>query len=318
MRIVITTPSMAPHGGIFNILEIANRLQDFGHEVTIFNQSPNSKQDRVKLTCKVVIRVDLRDYDCLICSSPHAVDLLDNPYPAKKIVFMQMLEHLFRPEDKAWGDRCKRFYNAPYPMISTATWGVQGIGREADVLGTGVNLDHFPISDKPKDGMTILLESPEPTNPAKDVDRLALKAAKLLKDKGFRIIAYGAIHIHKEYSDIPHEYYLKPSLNKMNELYERSTILLKATKYDFRSTAPLEAMTKGCVTVRAIEKGDEDLLHTTNSVVSMYGGPLFEHFALDITRQNILLPRLMVNCLGYVQKYSWDYWMPKYNEVICR
>ena len=40
--------------------------------------------------------------------------------------------------------------------------------------------------------------------------------------------------------------------------------MLKASRYDARSCAPVEAMKCGTVTVRAIERGDDDLIDMAN------------------------------------------------------
>jgi glycosyltransferase involved in cell wall biosynthesis len=46
--------------------------------------------------------------------------------------------------------------------------------------------------------------------------------------------------------------------------------MLKASKYDARSCAPVEAMKCGTVTVRSIQRGDDDLIDGYNSWVCGY------------------------------------------------
>lgn len=317
MRILISTPSLGLHGGIRNIIDLANLLQAKGHDVILYVQSGHLKTNDYKINCRVVNNTYLADRcDRIVISSPHGIELM-NCKP-KKILWMQMIEHLFRPTDLKWLERCKSFYFADAPMISTATWGVEYLkaqGRVLDtyVLGTGVNLDNFPISTTAKTKEFVLLESPVPTNPVKDADYLALKAGKKLREQGLKVIAYGALPLPKEYSDCVDSYHLKPSLQKMNELYLLATLLIKATKYDFRSTACLEAMTKGCVSVRGIMMGDEDLTDE-NSYKQGYGD-LYNLALHAINDEN--LNQKSLNCINYIMNHSWSYWLPKYEEIIC-
>lgn len=308
MKILITTPSLAPHGGIRNIVELANRLNE-KNEVTLYVQSGHLTTPHFKINCRVVNNTyTVNKQDLLIISSPHAVDLLDRPQ--RKIVWVQMIEHLFRPDDIEWLKKCKMFYENDCDKISTATWGLALLKGKVDVLGTGVSLTDFPILKSKKDNF-VLLESPEPTNPAKDVNRLAIKAGKYLKQKGFRILGYGALPPKENIFD---SFHVKPSLAKINEFYSLSSLLIKATKYDFRSTACLEAMTKGCVTVRAIDKGDEDL-NESNSFLSRYNEAAFmANVELAISSD---LEEKTNNCIDYIKNHSWDYWFHKYEKIIC-
>lgn len=88
-----------------------------------------------------------------------------------------------------------------------------------------------------------------------------MKIAVRLKHQGYNIIGYGFNLINHFALD---EYYVRPDLATMNELYERATILLKATKYDARALSSLEAATKMTVTARAITLGDDDLTNDYN------------------------------------------------------
>jgi len=62
-----------------------------------------------------------------------------------------------------------------------------------------------------------------------------------------------------------------PTADKIVELNQRAHIMLKASMYDARSCAPVEAMACGAVPIRAIFHGDDDLIHGHNAMVSAYG-----------------------------------------------
>ncbi len=313
MKILITCPGLSPHGGIRIILEWANRLQDLGHKVTLLCKEKECSwfNIRVPICQNVLFNV----FDCLIVTSPHDVHLLDQPKPLKKFVFMQMLEHLFNPTNIKFYEQCIKFYTTKYPLISISKWNIDSLqkdfGRTGVIhyVGNGINLEDFPIRDVVRTNNTILLESPEPTNNAKDVDRLALKVGTYLKQLGYRITGYG---IKKPNSDIFDEFIIKPDLLTLNRLYEDAFLMIKATRYDARSTAPIEAMTKGCVTVRAIEKGDDDL-NEDNSFRCGYNftdlQQLAEKATDDYSRADI--------CRSYAQSISWDNIMPQINSILC-
>ena len=102
----------------------------------------------------------------------------------------------------------------------------------------------------------------------------------------------------------------------MNRLYEEATLLIKATKYDARSTAPLEAGTKGTLTIRAITEGDDDLDETNSFKVGYSADKLYDATMFALIHRDELDRR--ANAIrDYVQKNTWDYWMGKINHIIC-
>jgi hypothetical protein len=274
MRIFIQSPNInSRHGGIRVINEWANRLQAFGHKVILYNQAGPVRCDWMTITCKIVNTTSLLDKsDLLIITSPHGAFLLAKDKPAKKVVFLQMLEHLFNITNKSFFDSCLALYTTKYPLISISQWNIKFLQNKYQrkgpihYVGNGVNLDDFSISNKPKEGKIALLESPEPTNMAKDTEKIAVQVAKNLIEKGWTIKGFG---LQAAKDNIYTEYFTKPSLEIMNRLYDEATIMIKATKYDARSTAPLEAGTKGTVTIRGIIEGDDDL-NDSNSFKTGY------------------------------------------------
>lgn len=321
MRIVITCPNVnSIHGGIRVILEWANHLHDLGHHVTIFDQAK-------RRACKwfpVKVPIANNSYvftrcDCLIVTSPHGVEYFDKPI-AKKFGFVQMMEHHFRPDNRKWVEMCAKFYQTPFPMFSISHWNIQEMttkwGRigPTHYIGNGINLHQFPILEHIKDYKTILIESPQTSNPSKDPDLITLKVAKRLKADGYKVIGYGAnpLTIMTETVD---EYYVKPELGRLNSLYQRATILLKATKMDARSTSPIEAMTKGTVTVRAIEMGDDDLT-MENSYRCLYNEQMLYDEAKIALSSHKLTDQKAKICLEYAQQNTWDKWINKINQII--
>lgn len=345
MKVLLTIPSFGFHGGLNVVIQWCNRLTQW-HDVYLYNLSGKNNQTWCKVNDKVKMCGPemLWEVDCIILTSPHAADLLDLVLPHQKcFLFLQMMEHMFRPGDKEWMRLCKKFYTAPYPMFSISRWNMEMLRekfgrsewykdemetpcktvqldsslRRTHYITNGIDLDQFPISTKPKDGKTVLVEGWEPGNPTKDVDYIGAKVAKRLRGDGYRIIAYGSTR-PKYLPLVPHEFHYQPDLKTMNDLYERATILIKATKYDARSTAPIEAMTKCTATVRAIADGDDDL-DMSNSYRCLYNeDQLYAQakwaleFDPDRVQLRISLPTyLSRNC-------NWDRVMNEVNTILCQ
>jgi len=156
------------------------------------------------------------------------------------------------------------------------------------------------------------LESPEPTNMAKDTEKIAVQVAKNLKEKGWIIKGYGLKPTKDRIYD---EYVVRPELDTLNRLYEEATIMLKATKYDARSTAPLEAGTKGTVTIRGVIDGDDDL-NDDNSFRTGYSyDKLFDATMYAISHPEELKQKAN-NIRKHTETYTWDYWMDRINQIL--
>lgn len=320
MRIFIQSPNInSRHGGIRVINEWANRLGTYGHKVILYNQAGPVRCDWMTINCKIVNTTNLlANSDLLIVTSPHGANLLAKDRPVKKVVFLQMLEHLFNITNKRLFDNCMALYTTKYPLISISHWNINVLHKYKRTgptfyVGNGVNLNDFPISYKAKEGKIALLESPEPTNYAKDTEKIAVQVAKNLIEKGWVIKGFG---LQKAKDNIYTEYVVKPDLATMNRFYEEATIMIKATKYDARSTAPLEAGTKGTVTIRGIIEGDDDL-NSDNSFKTLYSyDKLFDATMFAINHPDQLKEK-SDNIRKYTQTYTWDYWMGKINEILC-
>lgn len=322
MKILYTLPSISvPHGGYLICCEHISRLKALGHEVDLFvEKGPTvcawERYSHINITTD---RNAYLNYDCIVIGSPHSMWLEGLIQPHQKcFIFMQMDERKFRPHDTRWHKQCLKFYLSKFPIIHGSHWGEQvcrKLGRTGAMhyIGNGVNLEHFPISDKPKDGKTILLESPASSNPAKDTDGLALKIAVRLKHQGYNIIGYGFNPVNHFALD---EYYVRPDLATMNELYERATILLKATRYDARALSPCESMTKGTVTARAIVQGDDDLIHGVNCLRTGYDETGLYNCAKELLTNEPMRQRLADNCREYVQNESWDKIIKQLNQIL--
>lgn len=322
MKIFITIPSFSINGGIRIIINWANYLS-INHEVYL--HPLKGRNDYYNIWSSVTVtgnRNVYEDCDVMVITSPHSIHFEDYPRVPKTFIFMQMCEHLFN-SDRMWQDRCRQFYTTKNELILISKWNQDVIknqyGRQSKThyVQNGVDFDDFPIEYPNKTGKVVLIEGFIPGNPSKDSDHIAAKVGRRLKSEGYTVLAFSQFDSlrHTDYLD---EYHIRPDLNKMNDLYRRSDILIKATHYDARSCAPMEAMTKGTVTARAIEKGDDDLTHNKNCLRCGYDeNELYEISKKLLTNDN-LRHELAQNCLNYVSKLHWKNVIKSIETIICR
>lgn len=322
-KIFIFIPSFGRHGGIRVIVEWANRLAR-KHEVFLHPLNTACPHDWIRFTQGVHVVSDTSmcpSCDLMIITSPHSIDFANQFVSVKKVVFLQMMEHHFRPQDRAWHARCMRTYLSDLPIISISRWNIQEMhqmGRTGPthLVGNGVNLEDFPISHGEKDGRSVLIEGLVASNPTKDTMKLGAKVAALLRKDGYRILAYSP-HSIGEHVDIVDKFVRNPSLADLNSLYEEATILIKATKFDARSCSPMEAMTKGTVTARAIIQGDDDLVHGQNCLRSGYDAAALYRNAKLLLTDRALRDMLAANCRAYVsEEFTWDFWMEQIEKIL--
>lgn len=328
MKLFVTCPGVNPHGGIRIILEWASRLAARGHEVVLrvedkhrrgFGWYPLPPEVRVVYDDR-----DLRSSDVLLVTSPHGLEYLEYPRsPARRFIFLQMIEHLFKPDSLEWRVWCRRLYLAPCPVVVLAEWQesyLRTVGRTGEIyrVGNGVNFEHFPLEPWNRDARAVLVEGWIPGNPTKDRLRIAQRVARELRIMGYKVFAYGMEVTKKdEFANGFDGYVYRPDLEELNDLYRSAAILLKATECDARSCSPLEAFTKCVPTARAIDYGDDDLVDGRNCLRVGYGDPdaLLEA-AVALLEDKVLRRRLGERGARDLRAHPWDYWIDRVEDVI--
>lgn len=329
MNILVTIPSFAKHGGIRVLIEHANGLAEFGHDITIHCYQANQNPDWIEINPDIQIVYGnaffMRSFDAVIAGSPHlAIDLYEKHPPEKIFLLLQMAEEIFNPTNKPYVDTVIRAYNLPITIIGISQWNKEEIlfkhGRNPElpyhIIGNGVSSEFYQDETKREKQLTVLVEGWIGYNPAKDTDAIGPKVAKRLKEQfGAKIIAYSQFPKDAtrfgnlpflQYQDVPDEYYIGPDTQTIANLYRRAHFLLKASKYDARACAPVEAMACGTPTARALILGDDDLIHRFNCLRCGYDEhDLFTLSAMlcDPKTRN----EIAVNGLEYAQEnLSWE------------
>ncbi len=334
MKVLIISPSLAAHGGVRVLVEHANGLARQGHDVTlqVVHKPERALPDWVSFDDDVeiqsgAIKYNPARFDAIIYGSPFLAVQFHNHYKdANTFLLLQMCEELFNPDNKAYVQQAIESYHLPIPIIGISQWNKDRILTEHKrdpnlpyyLIGNGVSDNFCPgVKDE---GLTVLVEGWVGYNPAKDTEAIAPRVALHLKQKyGARIIAYSQFPLsHKDakFKDVPDEYYVQPTAQQIVLLNQRATFLLKASHYDARSCAPVEAMKCGTPTVRAIDLGDDDLLGGYNCVRCDYD--YSQMIALsELVIEGSVLPKLSRNGLEYAEtNLSWPHWSNELFKII--
>lgn len=271
--------------------------------------------DWIELKAKRVLMHDARRkvWDCVICTNPSTVHPSMLPAAAHKVYFVQMAEQHFFAEAqwKAIVDTYKVAAREGYTAITIANWVRDFLLSEecgfADVryIKNGVNTKHFYPVDQEPHAPYILLEG-DNRNPAKDVAGYACQIATKLRGE-FGVELRGMAATTPPWCGDLDEFVFRPSEADYRRLYSGALFLLKTTRYDARSCAPVEAMACGTPTIRGLIEGDDDLIHGYNCLRSGYDmQSVYEH-ALNAMRNQALLDELSYNALEYANsQLAWE------------
>lgn len=279
MRIQIPFPSLAPHGGTRVAIAIANRLAARGHAVEFFVMQRTTHVQRNYWSWSPGVRVThtpSTNYDVRLITSPHSIHLAR---PRRTVLHLQMLEHLFSPGDAHWQNKCVQMYKNACPLFTISMWNYERLishyGRKESntfYIGNGVDEIDFPRQTLPSKAQRpyVLVEGWAAYNPCKDVNRVAPQVAARIRDTwGIDVVAYGQVP-PTDFEGVIDQFYHRPTVKEMRQLYGGAQFLLKASRYDARSCSPVEAMTQGTPTIRAIEEGDDDLVDGFNCIRTEY------------------------------------------------
>jgi glycosyltransferase involved in cell wall biosynthesis len=281
MKITWIIPKKSVGGGIRVVFEYANRLSDFGHEVTClcpFEQFPCplnplkrlelwlrekvyyplklgkkkpfvSKADWFPLKARLIEVPDLSakyipDADIVIATAWETAEWV-NTYPrskGSKFYFIQHYEVWAGPKD-----RVDRTYQMPLKKITIASWltrKMEELGQKVSAqITNGINLDHFYNNDKKysRPRRIGLLYHGADWKGTKD----GLEAFALARERfpDIKLVLFGVKKEDKKVL-IPAdaEFHLDPSQEKLREIYSSLDIFLSPSWTEGCQLPPMEAM----------------------------------------------------------------------------
>lgn len=324
MRICYVTPGLGPCGGVRVIGEHCSRLAERGHLVVL--AAPRSmirKYHRgqndlgwYRLQEDVILSpydtaTSGAEFDVVVATGYQTV-VPSVEIPGKEyFYFVQMMEYLFStPNTKAYHD-AKISYDFAvsegFRFITIANWLQETLEEEFDapsiIVPNGVNKsDFFPVGDKKE---AIIIEGDD-RNPAKDVDHLSWRVGRIIREEyGIELWGYAAYR-HSRASELD-RFFVKPTTRNMREIYSGAKFLLKASKYEGRGCAPVEAMCCGTPTIRAITSGDDDVIDMVNSLRREYDFRSLLDAARSVMDQGGLLAQITIGAKKYADKnLNWS------------
>ncbi len=316
MRIAYITPGFGPCGGMRVVAEHVNRLAARGHEMFVlmprFNRTPRWIEVNATMGPIIAARGG-KPFDAVVATGYNTVAASLRVPGRNHLWFVQMAEWAFYQKGGYKRDAAMQAYELATKqglcVVTIAQWVYEEMkqrwGIDAEIIGNGVNQEHFYVPDGVEKAKAIMVEG-DCRNAAKDVDHLTWRAAIELKEEyGVELWGYSAIG--NPYTSHFDKFVLVPDVDTMRDMYARSLFLLKASRYDARACAPVEAMCCGTPTVRALIRGDDDLIHGRNCLRSGYDYERFIAHARRLMTDRLLLENLRQNCLVYAdRRLRWE------------
>lgn len=269
---------MEPYGGVRVILNWCKYIDAAGHTVTLNSVNGWMSTPWFQMPDSVQVRqgwpADCENYDVVISTNPDTTLFLwDKPAP-RKFYLMQMAEELFNPAAEEYAARCVRAAKCPFPVITVAEWITQWYAdvRRGPmyVVPNGIDDDFQYTKTKNENRTVVLVEGWESNNSAKDVEGITPQAIEQLKkDEKLYVVGYGQ-RPAKRHAHLLDEYYEKPSTKMLAQLYNAAHFFVKASKYETRSLAPLEAMACGAIPIISCIQGHPDVFHRYNGFRAQY------------------------------------------------
>jgi len=319
MRIAYCTPGLGPCGGLRVIFEHVNGLVDRGHDVFIVNDGPNTPSWYGELKAPVVsLHVWLKTaapVDVVVATGFSTAYWAHLVKGSRYYYFIQMMEHFFLSSGSQGHISAIESYSYAhkkgFTLLTIADWLGRELAAEHGVPGVpiipnGVNKDHFYRESSRKDVPRYIMFEGDNRNPAKDTEGIAWRVGTELRDK-FNVELWGYAAYRHSFSDKMNKLILVPSYSEMRNLYTDALFLLKASHWEGRACAPVEAMCCGTPTVRGILQGDDDLRNGYNCLRSSYSYEAVLHNATCMLNDVKLRNQLSRNCLRYAKKHlEWE------------
>jgi hypothetical protein len=267
------------------------------------------------------------EWDLVFATNPTTVDrsLLFQSNHTRMMYFVQMAENYFFPAKSDPWNQALRTYklaaNKGFEALTIGEWLGEFLSEWFDPerihqITNGVNDRHFfPVTSTVDEPPYIVVEG-DGRNEAKDTEGYGWKVARELQRRyGYKIKGMAAVPPHVSVGF--EQFVLNPSEADYRELYSGAEFMIKASKYEGRSLAPLEAMACGTFTVRALRKGDDDLVHQENCLRCTYDYRDLLALAVQAAEDEELRNRLRASVLAYAQeRLAWPSIIDRVEQIL--
>jgi glycosyltransferase involved in cell wall biosynthesis len=342
-------------GGTRVIYEIASKLAERGHEVTITSLKRRDiswfplKADIVYVNsilprtinyalkkAKLGISLDLIEPlttaipDCDInvatfCFTAFAVYRSGKGVP---FYHMQHYEPLFFSREAYYSSSdpylkrmAEETYYLPLNKIANSIWLAniikEKVGSEYPIVNPGVDLDVFrPREVKREENVKVVLCFGK--SAALKGLRYAFEAMKIVKKRmrNVKLVLYGSESQLKAISPIPCEYVFRPNDEELAKLYASADVFILPSLYESFPLTPLEAMACGTPVVTTRYGTEDYAIHEENSLVVPPREPRqIAENILKLLSNEDLAEKLRKNGIETAKKFTWEKTVDKLEKL---
>jgi GT2 family glycosyltransferase/glycosyltransferase involved in cell wall biosynthesis len=265
LRIAYVTEGTGIGGGHRDIFEHLNRLQERGHEVSLYTlgEQPDWFELRVPVH-------SFEYYDELVeaLAPLDAIKLATWWNTAAPVwhasvlhgiaaYFVQDIETSYYPDDERTRHAVIDSYRPEFRYMTISSWNrerLRELGLDAELIPPGIDLENFrPLAAaERRDDMVLAIGR---TNPLKNLP-LTLDAWRTLGDARAELCLFG---IEPELACEPGMRHVQaPSDEQVNELFNEATVFIQTSTHEGFALPPLEAMATGCAVVCTDAHGNRD------------------------------------------------------------
>ena len=126
MKIGIYTDALGQHisGGILCIVEVLNKLVEWGHDCTCFVNHEPLRSDWLQTNFRILPAIDVKKFDGILISpySPTAKAVAEAENAEDRFYWIHTNESLFCHNDKEWQDQARKSYSLPLKIFCTSTY----------------------------------------------------------------------------------------------------------------------------------------------------------------------------------------------------
>jgi len=322
MKIGFIEPHLLTFGGIRRIVDMANRLSDRGHDVTIYH-SDGSPCTWLEVRAKIATgRAVLdADHDVILYNDPELEDMYLATHARSKVTFYYALGlyrrdllagfhptiYMGRHKRTRYLRRCLR---SPHVNLANSTWihrWLQEAGFQSILCMGGVNFDIFHPVDTPRDDGTA------------GAFRILCSGDRRL-GKGTDTIEAAVGIVRRELPDVVLETYHGKGIpqDEMAATYGRADLFADATWNNGGwNNVVAEAMACG-VPVVCTHNGQVEDFAMDEQTALMSERHDVEALAANILRMahdSELRTRIASNALAHIRTFEWDKSIARFEQI---
>jgi glycosyltransferase involved in cell wall biosynthesis len=264
LRVVYVTQDTGVGGGHRDIYEHLNRLAARGHEVALYTLGPEPDWFDLEVAVHTFSRFEALAEALAPLEAIKVATWWTTAAPVwqaslvhgRAVYFVQDIETSYYPDNERTRNRVLASYQQEFRYMTISGWNrdrLRELGLDAEIVAPGINLDLFrPLEIERRPDQILALGR---SNPLKNLP-LTLAAHRALPEPRPQLRLFG---IEPELGRAPDVVYeLKPSDERVNELYNEAAVFLQTSMHEGFCLPALEAMAAGAAVVCTDAHGNRD------------------------------------------------------------